>query len=147
MHYYAIFPHLYVKYRKHIPAESYWITNISRHLIDLPDLNIFVPPMCHINLLDKKHYRHLTKDQILASVTSGSIASKKGAIIPRKVPPGTPIKAYIDIEENPNMPSRQRSVIPIENITYEELNISDDEYAAENAETAEEDHLGRFQKI
>lgn len=134
-----------MKYRKRIPPESLWITNISKRLIDIPDLNIFVPPMSHINLLDKKHY-NLTKEEILTSAKSGSISAKKASIIVRKTPPNTKPTFRIDLEDNPNIPSRQRSVVAIENISYEELNVSDDEYAAENADMAEQDHLGRFQK-
>src|SRR5271165_2022505 len=128
------------------PAKEFWITNTSNRAISLADLGICIYPMRSINLLDKDHYRHITKEQLIKSASSGSLFAKNKYVVVRKVAPGTPMKTYIPLQEDATFPTRQRSVIEIEKITYEELNVSDDEYAEENADIAEQSHLGKWNK-
>lgn len=121
----------------------FWITNISKSMVSLTDLNFTVNPMTSVNLLDDKHH-HLTEKQVLDSAASGSIFKKRNKIIVRKVPPGSVNKTYVPVQENAVFPTKQRSAVEIENIKYEELSISDDEFAKDNADTAAQDHLGKW---
>jgi hypothetical protein len=50
------------------------------------------------------------------------------------------------MQEDAIFPTKQRSSVELENIKYEELAISDDDYAAENTDSAESDHLGKWNK-
>jgi hypothetical protein len=126
-------------------SSSFWITNISNRIISLPDLALHIQPKVSINLLDHKHY-HLTTDQITKSAESGSIFSKRNKVIVRKVAPGAKKINIIPFQENAIFPTKKRSAIEIENIKYEELEVADEEYAEENSEIAEEDHLGKWSK-
>lgn len=89
-----------------------------------------------INLLDSKHY-HYNEDQLKASALNGSIHSKRDKIFVRKVPPTIEVKMMPSVEMN--IPTRQRSVLEVKYDTYEELNVSDEEWAAENADIVELD--------
>jgi len=100
--------------------------------------------MRSINLLDKNHYKHITEEQLTKSSSSGSLFAKSKYVVVRKFAPGTPMKTYIPLQENATFPTRQRSVIDFEKPVYDELNVSDEEYAEENAEIAEESHLGKW---
>lgn len=128
------------------PTREFWITNISNKAISLADLGIHIYPMRSINLLDKNHYRHITEEQLIKSASSGSLFVKNKYVVVRKVAPGTPMKAYIPVQEDAVFPTRKRSSIDIEKITYDELNVSDEEYAEENADITEESHLGKWNK-
>lgn len=123
--------------------ESFWITNISKKIVSLSDLGICVYPMRSVNLLDEKHY-YLTKEQLLKSAEVGSLFIKRDKIVIRQVAPEMPGKNHIPYIDKPIFPSKQRSAQEPENIKYEELNILDEEYAEENAESAEADHLGKW---
>lgn len=128
------------------PTREFWITNISNKAISLADLGIHIYPMRSINLLDKNHYRHITEEQLIKSASSGSLFVKNKYVVVRKVAPGTPMKTYIPVQEDAVFPTRKRSSIDIEKITYDELNVSDEEYAEENADITEESHLGKWNK-
>jgi hypothetical protein len=123
---------------------TFWVTNIAKKAVSLMDLNISIQPNRSINLLDKKRYPHLTYDQIIQSSIDGSLFKKSNLVAVRKVPPGTPLRQYIPLQENAIFLDKSRSAIKIEEIHYEELDISDDQYAAENADTAEQDHVGHW---
>jgi hypothetical protein len=128
------------------PSKAFWITNISKKAINLTDLGIYIYPMCSINLLDKKHYGHLTEEQVMKSATGGSLFLKKRCVVVRKVAPGTPMKSPPPLQEDAVFPTRQRSSIEFDKPTYDELNIPDEEFAEENADIAEESHLGKWNK-
>jgi len=128
------------------PTKEFWITNISNKAISLADLGIHIFPMRSINLLDKNHYRDITEEQLTKSASSGSLFAKSKYVVVRKIAPGTPMKTYIPVQEDAVFPTRQRSAIEVEKITYDELNVSDEEYAEENADIAEESHLGNWNK-
>lgn len=104
--------------------------------------------MRSINLLDKKHYNHLTEEQIMASKASGSLKAKERFVVVRKVAPQIqPTIPYtFEFEQTTTIPSRPRSAITTERVHYEELNVSDDEYANENADIAEEDRTAKYKK-
>jgi hypothetical protein len=125
----------------------FWITNVSKHLISIGDLGILLQPHQSVNLLDRKHYS-FTEEQIQASITSGSLHKRSDKIFVRKLPPQTIYKgpSKINLEEEGSYPSKIRSLLEHKEFNYEEYQISDDEYAKENADSAEEDDVGKFKK-
>lgn len=125
------------------PEESFWITNISKRIVSLADLALSIQPMSSMNLLDKKHH-YLTKEQLIKSATSGSLFAKRDKVVVRRVPPGVKKKDLIPFQENAVFPTHQRSVVEVENVKYEELSLTDDDFAKENADTAQQDHLGKW---
>lgn len=126
---------------------SFWITNISKKAISLADLGITIYPMRSINLFDINHYKHLSQDQIIASATSGSLLAKSKYVVVRKVAPDiTTTKIQIPLQENAVFHTNQRSIIEIDRVTYDELIIKDEEYADENSDITQEDHLGKWAK-
>ena len=126
------------------PVEAFWITNISKKIVSLADLGLCIYPQRSVNLLDKKHYS-LTKEQLIASATSGSLLAKKTLLSIRKVPPpDQPKFNTILLDENAIFQTRQRSAIKHEKIEHEELKIADEDYAEENSEDAAKEHLGKW---
>ena len=123
--------------------DAFWITNISKRIVSLTDLALSVQPMTSVNLLDNRHYS-FNKDQLIKSATSGSLFKKSDKIVVRKVAPEIKNKSPIPFQEDAIFPTKQRSLVEIEDIKYEELELTDDDFAKENAETAEEDHLGKW---
>lgn len=120
--------------------KTFWITNISNKNVSLGDLNMTVKAFATINLLDSKHY-HYNEEQLKKSALNGSIYSKRDKIFVRKVPPTIEVAIMQSVEAN--IPSRQRSIVEVKYETYEELNVSDEEWAAENADIVELDsHKG-----
>jgi hypothetical protein len=104
------------------PNKSFWITNISDRNVSLSDLNISVPAMSSVNLLDINHYS-FTESQVANSAKNGSIFRKSDKIVVRKVPPKTPLsKRPIEII-HPLLPNRSKSIYEIKVQEYEELNI------------------------
>jgi len=97
--------------------------------------------------MDTKHYKY-TLEQLRKSAESGSLFLKKDKIFVRKDRPDVVESKYIDImavdmapplNRETTIPSRERSVLAIKEEKYEELNISDEEFANENADTASMD--------
>jgi hypothetical protein len=117
--------------------QSFWITNISNRNVSLADLNLTVKAFSSVNLLDKKHYDY-NLEQLNTSATKGSIFKKKDKIVVRQVAPEV-IKMNVPFLKETYIPSRERSTYVIKEENYEELNISDEEFAAENAEIIELD--------
>ena len=101
--------------------------------------------MRSINLLDKRHY-NFTEEELLKSAQSGSLLAKSHYIVVRSVAPTTEFNTKIPQQENAIFTTKPRSSVKIEQVNYEELNVSDDQYAVENAELAEQDHLGKWTK-
>lgn len=130
--------------------KDFWIVNISNRLISLGDLGILLQPYQSVNLLDKRHYFY-TENQIRTSLNSGSLYKRSDKIKVRKIPPDlTNYKGpgKIGIDTKNEFPSKIWSIIEHKEFNYDEdePQISDDDYAAENADLAEEDDLGRFKK-
>lgn len=130
---------------KQVKEDFFWITNITKRAIHLEDIGVVIHPMRSLNLLDKKHY-HLTREQLEKSAECGSLLKKKKSVVVRKVPPGVAPKTQIPLKEDAIFPTKQRSSIELDNIKYEELETSDDTFAEENAESAQADHLGKWNK-
>jgi hypothetical protein len=114
-----------------VPEGSFWVTNISPMNVTLSDLNITIRAQSSINLLDKKHYS-FTKEQLLKSVKDGSLYKKNNRIVIRKVLPYTEEKEKITISTN-GIPTRQRSILVINEKKCEELEEIKDKRAAEEA--------------
>jgi len=118
-------------------ALSFWITNISNMNISLYDLNLTVKAHTSINLLDCRHY-HYTLEQLKLSSESGSIFKKRDKIFIRNVPPTVDNK-NIEMVHSVFLPSKERSLYSIKQEKYEELTVSDTEYAEQNADLADLD--------
>jgi hypothetical protein len=129
--------------RKRQNKQSFWLTNISKKIVSLTDLGICIYPMRSINALDARHYS-LTLEQLQVSATSGSIFKKRDKIVVRKVIPEDAINYSPPIQEDAVFPTRARSLVDVEKVEYEELDIKDEEFAEENADTAELDHIGKY---
>lgn len=109
---------------------EFWITNVSKIDVSLGDLNFTIPSGRSFNLLDKKHF-NFTLEQIQKSVESGSIFRKRDKIIIRKFAPvtGKPVKMAVVKNGQRNLQrTNRKTIIQIENKTYEELDISDEKY-------------------
>lgn len=119
------------------PVVSFWLTNISKRNVSLADLNLTVNSFSSVNLMDKKHYSY-TLEQLTESASKGSIFSKRNRLVVRQVAPEI-IKMNIPFNNETFLPTRERSTFSIKEEKYEELNISDEEFAKENADTAELD--------
>lgn len=109
---------------------TFWVTNISNMNVSLSDLNLTIKPFSSVNLLDSKHYSY-TKEQLDKSVKEGSIFKKRNKIFVRKVAPIVEKKTILSIKDT-YIQSRERSVYSIKQETYEELEMTDDEFIKEN---------------
>lgn len=126
-------------------SKFFWITNITKKAHHIDDLGVIIYPMRSLNLLDTKH-NNITEEQLINSAKNGSLFKKKSAIIIRQVPPGVQKKNRIELKEDAILPTKKRSAVELDNIKYEELEVSDDTYAEENAELAEKDYVGKWKK-
>lgn len=102
---------------------NFWITNISKSDVCLGDLNVTVKAMSSINLLDKKHYPHLTLNMVEKSEKSGSLFKRSNKIFHRKIPPIQDSSPHIQVDTVSSIPTRQHSIIEIKEEKYDELNI------------------------
>jgi hypothetical protein len=116
---------------------AFWLTNISNRNVSLADLNLTIKAFSSVNLLDNRHYSY-SLEELNNSVKAGSIAKKRDKIVVRQVAPKL-IKNNIVLNHDTFIPSRERSTYSIKEEHYEELNISDEDFAKENADTAEID--------
>jgi len=119
--------------------ESFWVTNISNMNVSLSDLNLTIRAFSSVNLLDDKHYS-FTKNQLIQSASQGSLFKKRNKIFIRKVNPEiNNTTNNVPFKRENMIPSREKSIYIIKNEKYEELNLSDVDFASENAELAEMD--------
>lgn len=118
-------------------APTFWLTNISNRNVSLTDLNLTVKAYSSVNLLDKKHYQY-TPEQLVKSAESGSIFKKRNKLVVRKIAPEI-LKANVPLSRETFIPSRERSMLVIKEENYEELNVSDEQFAQENADIVELD--------
>lgn len=117
--------------------QSFWITNISNRNVSLADLNLTIKAFSSVNLLDEKHYAY-SLEQLQVSAEKGSLAKKKDKLVVRTFAPKSTQK-NIGISREAMIPTRERSLFNIKEEHYEELNISDEDFAKENADTAQMD--------
>jgi hypothetical protein len=126
-----------LQYTMKTEAPTFWLTNISNRNVSLTDLNLTVKAYSSINLLDQKHYKY-NLNQLLKSAESGSLFKKRDKLVIRKVAPEI-LKANVPLNRETFIPSRERSLLVIKEENYEELNISDEQFAKENADIVELD--------
>lgn len=124
--------------------KAFWITNISNRNVSLTDLNLTIPAFQSINLLKKGHY-YYTLEQIENSVKIGSIFHKRDKIVVRQVKPEQ-IILNLPYNEETFIPDRARSLFQIKQEKYAELDLSDEVFAEENADIAEQDRQPTFKK-
>jgi hypothetical protein len=111
---------------------SFWLTNISNRNVSLYDLNLTVRAFSSVNLMDNRHYNY-TEEQLEKSAKSGSIFKKRNLLKVRSVAP-TIIKMDVSMSNEALIPSRERSVLSIKEEHYEELSVSDEEFANQNSD-------------
>lgn len=116
---------------------EFWVTNISPMNVSLTDLNLTIKAFLSVNLLDSRHYKYLLSE-LQSSATSGSIYKKRDKLAVRKNAPDV-MTPNVAINKDSIIPGREHSVLVIKEEYYEELKVSDEEFAAENADTAELD--------
>lgn len=117
--------------------KEFWVTNISNRDVSLADLNLTIRAFTSINLLGRRY--HYTLEQLNNSVASGSIFKKRNKIFKRSVPPTLINMNVTGVDENAIIPSRERSVLDIKEEKYEELSVSDEDFAKESAELSDSD--------
>ena len=115
---------------------EFWITNISNRNVTLSDLNISIPAKSSVNLLDSKRY-YFKEEQLMKSLNSGSLFIKRDKLFKRIIPPPENKENKIIMDHEAIIPSKARSIYEIKQEQYEELNISDDEFAEQNVELSE----------
>lgn len=118
--------------------KSYWISNISNRNVSLADLNLTIKAYSSINLMSSHYY--YTEEQLNNSTLFGSIYNKRDKIFVRKVAPIIE-KNKIHCLNDTTIPSRQRSTYKIEYQEYEELNMTDEQFADENTDMIDNDEL------
>lgn len=116
---------------------TFWLTNISNMNVSLADLNLTVKAFSSVNLLDKKHYQY-NLEQLAKSAESGSVFKKRDKLVVRKIAPEI-LKANVPLTRETFIPSRERSLLVIKEENYEELSVSDEQFALENADIVELD--------
>jgi hypothetical protein len=117
--------------------QVFWITNISNRNVSLTDLALTIKALSSVNLLDNKHYNY-SLEQLQKSASSGSLSKKRDKLVVRQLAP-TIIKKNIIFDRESMIPTRERSLYSIKEEHYEELAVSDEDFAKENADTAQID--------
>jgi len=126
-------------------APTFWVTNISPMNVSLADLALTIKAYSSVNLLDTKHYQY-TQQQLQKSFESGSIFKKRDKIVVRKIAPEI-LKANVPLTRETFIPTRERSTLVIKEENYEELNVSDEDFAKENADIVELDNQPIIKKV
>lgn len=116
--------------------KEFWITNTSKLNVNLVDLKLVIKPYTSINLLDSKHYCY-SLDEILKSYENGSLFKKRDKVVKRKIPPHITNNNEITMKKDAYIPSKERSIIKIDEEYYEELDLSDEKYAEENVDISD----------
>lgn len=110
---------------------------MSKMNVSLSDLNLTIKSFTTVNLLDQKYYSY-TLDQLNKSAKDGSIFKKRNKLSIRLIAPEA-IKKNILLDRETFIPTRERSIFSMKEEHYEELAVTDEEFAKENADTAEID--------
>ena len=87
--------------------------------------------------MDDKHYNY-SIEQLQASANSGSLSKKRNKLVIRQFAP-LKTQSNIALDREVSIPTRERSLYSIKEEHYEELVISDEDFAKENADTAQID--------
>jgi Mg/Co/Ni transporter MgtE len=128
---------------------AFWVTNRSPRNVTLADLAINIKAFTTVNLLDKRHHNY-TLEQLNKSRESGSIFNKRDKIKVRRTTPETTKRTVVPFLQDAIIPSRERSLLAIQEKEYEELKVfdesdskemqkvMDEEFARESVELEEE---------
>jgi len=111
--------------------KEFWITNISNKNVMLADLNVTIIAHKCLNLLGK--HSKLTVEDINKSIVSGSLFKKRDKIKIRHSAPLTN-KEIIKDDKKSIIPNRTKSTHFTKEETFEELSLSDEKFAEENAD-------------
>ena len=105
-------------------SEEIWITNISKKDIFIQDLKYTIPARSSTNFLGRGF--KLTKEEILKSVSSGSISQKPNILKLRKIPPEKSFIVKIEKSTEPSYKTQLplRSIQKIEIPQFEEFQDS-----------------------
>jgi hypothetical protein len=112
--------------------KQFWITNTSNRDVSLGDLYLTVRAYKSVNLLDSKHY-YYTWEQICRSLESGSLFKKRDKVVVRKQAPRVNKKTLL-IDKNSIIPNREKSIFEIKQEKFEELEVTDEQFAAGEAD-------------
>lgn len=126
-------------------TKTFWVTNISNRNVTLSDLLVTIPAGKSVDLLSRG-YPHLSESMLENSLKSGSLFIKRDKVVKRILPPNAINKYLFNIDENAFLPNQPRSLLEIKEDKYEELEISDEEFAEQNAEIAEIDRAPIIRK-
>lgn len=113
---------------------EFWITNKSNTNVSLSDLAFTVPAYKSYNLLDSRHF-HYTWEQIYKSATLGSIHKKRHKIAIRKFSPIVNKNITKKVSDESAVPNRSKSIFEIKEEKFEELSLTDEEFAEQNADS------------
>lgn len=117
--------------------QSFWVTNLSNRNVTLSDLALNIKAMTTVNLLDMRHYCY-TLEQLIKSANSGSLFNKRDKMAIRIYGPDL-ISKTVSFDRKSIIPTRQRSIFDMKEEHFEELDVSDEDFAKENADTADID--------
>lgn len=117
---------------------AFWVTNVSPFNVTLADLALNIGAFRTMNLLDKKHHNY-TMEQLMKSKESGSISKKQDKIKVREMAPPEEEKKTLPIQREAIMPSRERSVLVIEEKEYIELKMAEESDVKEAQKKMDED--------
>ena len=124
---------------------TFWVTNISNTNVSLLDLGLTLRARSTVNLMDSRHY-HFNLEQLKKSAESGSIAAKSNKIKVRAVPPTVDVPVLVTNQDQ-YLPSRANFGVDVIKPVYEELELSDEAFAEENADLSEQDRRPILPKI
>lgn len=126
--------------------KDFWIINITNKVIIIGDLNLEIGPFKTLNLMDSKHFSYTYK-MLEESKTNGSLYKKRNVIKiitkPLEKKSNNILINYHTYDKENKvwsfdtkgiMPSRKKSIYEITQEKYEELNVSDEDFAETNAE-------------
>ena len=114
---------------------AFFVINVSDRNVCLSDLALTIPAgRCYDLLNDNFHY---TIDQLKSSLEEGSLYKKRDKIKIGKGRPELIEAGSRTISEYPII-TRNRSVVKVEEKVWDELILSDDDYANQMAEEFEE---------
>ena len=106
---------------------AFWVTNITKKNVSLRDLAITIPAWTTMNLLDKKHYSY-TEDQLEKSAKGGSLFKKSNKIKVRREAPQFVVEPGVQLYKG-FISRKPRSSVKIVEEKYEDLDMSDEEFA------------------
>lgn len=112
--------------------KEFWITNISKRDVSLADLNITIKAGQSLDLLHRRN--SFTKEELLLSAASGSLFTKRSKVFVRKVLPEPAPSKIMEMDPKATIPTRYRSILEVSTVTFDELTLSDDDFATQAAD-------------